>query len=241
MNPIEFAISTPDENLQAHIDHALSLSLPEADHHDQRLTLIANGPSARHWRSKNFAQTMAINGALSLFTESGAWPTYWIACDPQEHVIDFLKEAPIDTTYLVASKCHPSVFKRLKGYDVRLWHVNDIPIPNHRQIPCAVSVTICALLLAGRLGYRTIDVWGWDCCFDGEAHHGGQSLLSATSQRIEIEVMSDPPQVFTSNPTWACEVNDAKGVLPVLRWCGVDVRVHGRSMLSAILPEYAGC
>lgn len=238
-SPIAFDIETPKVDFQSHVDHALTLKLPEADAREKTLHLYANGPSARLADLEPGCDTMAINGALRLFTDQGVAPTYWIACDPQELVLSFLTEIPEDTTYLVASKCDPAVFDRLKDRNVRLWHVNDSDAPNKRRVPVAVSVTICALMLAHRLGYRTIHVWGWDCCYDGDQHHAGPGALSVSSQRISIEVMSDPPQIFASNPTWACEVNDAKGVLPVLRWCGTDVWIHGRSMIGAILTEYA--
>jgi len=253
MGPIEFAVSTPatDDVLRENIAHALSLGLPEADCKVKHLNLIANGPSARRLRLSSLeGDTMALNGSIDLFTKEGGYPTYWIGCDPQENLANLLIDAPDKTVYLVASKCHPKVFDRLWDRDVRLWHVNDIPIPDKRQVPCAVSVTICALLLAQRLGYRSVDVHGWDCCYENERHHAGHELatgLPATSQRITIKVggednadYTDPTaRYFDSNPTWACEINDAKGVLPVVRWAGTEVKIHGPSMIAAILPEFA--
>lgn len=238
MGPVEFAIKTPKLDLQSHIDHALSLNLPEADSGRKHLNLIANGPSASLFNDAG--ETMAINGALSLFTQKGQAPTYWIACDPQEQVADFLLNAPESTLYLVASKCHPKVFRALSGRKAQLWHVNDIVIPNVRQVPCAVSVTLCSLLLAQRMGYRTIDVWGWDLCYDGDKHHAGPGELGETPGRINIEVgEGEDATWWVSNPTWCCEAKDASGILPVLKWVGCDVRIHGKSMLAAILPEYA--
>lgn len=244
--PVEFAIKTPNTDDAAHIKHALSLHLPEADHAKRTLHLVANGPSAGGIAMIPDIETMAVNGALQLFTEQGIAPTWWICCDPQgpgdnlTTPIDFLKDIPEETVYLVASKCHPAVFERLKHRDVRLWHVNDHPIPNVRQVPCAVSVTLCAMMLAMRLGYRSIHTWGWDCCYDGETHHAGKGDLSCTAERLKIEVGDEPDTVwFESNPTWCCEVEDALKILPVLKWSGVDVHIHGKSMIAAIAHGYA--
>lgn len=244
---IQFAISTPRNDLRAHIDHALSLGLPEAESSHRQISLIANGPGALGYDFDTPGETIAVNGALKLFTDRGKAPDYWICCDPQGPgdntvtPIDFLSgELPDRTTYLVASKCHPGLFERLKGKDVWLWHVNDVPVPGKRQIPCAVSVTICALLLLHRppFSYTRVDTYGWDCCFSGEDHHAGPGALSNTPGRIIIEVGDG--DFYNSTSTWACEVRDATGVLPVLRWCGTDVVIHGPSMLAAIVPEYAG-
>lgn len=259
--PIEFAIQTPSDDaaVRSQIAHALTLGLPEVDCAQKRLHLIANGPSARnfnfnaaaHWHhfgETALCDTMAINGALKLFTDRNCAPTYWIACDPQGPTPDLTTPAdfltghlPAETTYLVASKCHPAVFDLLKDRRVKLWHVNDQPVSFKRQVPCAVSVTLCAMMLANRLGYRNIDVWGWDACFaeDG-AHHAATGELGITSDKVEIEVGDGPETLkFMSTATWACEVKDASGILPVLKWCGTDVVIHGRSMISAILPEFA--
>ena len=247
LSPIEFEVSTPlsDEVCLEHIQHALSLGLPEIDINDRRLNIVANGPSARgFFKEKRDGDSMALNGALGLFLEYDRVPTYWAACDPQAELADFLRVAPKLTKYIVASKCHPGVFERLRNHDVRLWHINDAEIPGKRRVPCAVSITICAMQLAHRLGYHYIDMWGWDCCFSGKTleevgdHHAGKGDLSTTPQAIEIEI-EGVEERYISNPTWACEFNDAQGVLPVLRWCGAEIAIHGRSLVSAIIPEFA--
>lgn len=235
---VQFAIHTPTTDNAAHIRHALGLGLPEADDGGKQLHLYANGPSAREAPFPSDAATMAVNGALKLFREEG--PDYWIACDPQALVADLLDNPPQSTLYLVASKCHPAVFERLQGRDVRLWHVNDLPVPGKQQVPCAVSATLCALMLAMRLGYRQIDVWGWDCCLQGEAHHAGPGELAENPEILDIEVgEGEDAQWFKSTATWCCEVEDALKILPVLKWAGVDVRIHGPSMIAAIANGYA--
>lgn len=241
---IEFSAVTPCvQDVPSHVAHALTLGLPEADVGGGALHLIANGPTARDYDFGQAAvDTLAINGALKLFTDRGLAPTYWCACDPQELVaLDFLSgDLPEETIYLVASKCHPAVFEQLKHRDVRLWHADDHPL-ERRQVPSAASATLSALMLAHRLGYRRIDTWGWDCCFsESGEHHAGPGQLGLSPDEITIQI-GDPPNAvyFQSTPTWVYEEKDASGILPVLKWCGTNVAIHGRSMISAILPEFA--
>lgn len=251
--PITFALHTPDEDLAAHVAHALSLGLPEADCEQKNLHFIANGPSslsynfdaAANWHHYPEAQveTATVNGGLKLFTDRGMAPTYWLCCDPQELVAtDFLSGVlPEETIYMVASKCHPSVFERLKDRKVVLWHVNDVPMKLVRQVPCAVSVTLCALMLFHRLMYRRIDAWGWDLCFaqDG-THHGATGDLDRRVEIKDLEIgEGDDALWFKSTPPWCAEITDATGVLPVLKWCGTDVVIHGGGMLGAIIPVYS--
>src|SRR5580765_5062864 len=173
LTEVEFVVSTPvsDEDLVANVRHALTLGLPELCDFEYAwngpLTVVASGPSAL--KAPFDGKTLAINGALGLFTRAGRAPTYWVACDPQELVADFLDEMPESTTYLIASKCHPKVFERLRDRKVILWHVHDEctwELTKERQpVARAVSVTICAFELMARLGWRRFDTWGWDGCF----------------------------------------------------------------------------
>lgn len=237
MRPLEFVVGTPQVDYQAHIRNALSLGLPYADQNQRRLNLIANGPSAACLPDDiHDADTMAINGALGLLD-----PTYWIACDPQALVADFLHAPPRQTAYLVASKCHPAVFKALEDLDVRLWHVDDQEIPDHPTVPVACSATLCALSLAMRLGYRVIHVYGWDLCFSGLEHHATPNPMSSTPERVALELeLGDgkPTQHFDTTATWVCEMKDAEKILPMLSWAGMQITIHGRSLVGAILPQY---
>lgn len=238
---IEFVYNTPgsDEDIKANIRHALSLGLPHAaDLSRKRLQVMANGPSARH-APLTLDDTMVINGALSICERA---PTYFVGCDPQKLLTSFLIDPPLQTQYLIASKCHPAVFDALWDRDVRLWHVSDqeeylATLGKFRQIPCAVSATLCGLQLAQRLGYREIDVWGWDCCFMDGLHHAGLGSV-APEEPLTVAVGPDAVQ-FETKRNWAAEAQDASKVLPVLRWTGCDIRIHGGGMVGAINPEFA--
>ena len=175
LSPVQFEVQTPCvDDVPKHIEHAMSLGLPEADGEPlRRLTIIANGPSAKD--APLDGDTLALNGALKLFFNTGRVPTYWAACDPQrDYVLSFL-DVPLskETIYLVGSKCHPDVFKRLEGFDVRIWHINDYPIPEPgRPVKTASTVTLTAMTLMRRLGYRHFDLWGWDGCYGmDDSHH----------------------------------------------------------------------
>jgi hypothetical protein len=230
---IEFDIRTPCDTgtLVEHVRRSRSLGLPEleqAPERPERLRLIANGPSALGASLSGL--TMACNGALKLFTGQGLAPTYWIACDPQELVADFLVDAPEATTYLVASKCHPAVFDRLKGRDIIVWHVGDestdgadLPL----RIPTATSVTLCAMSVAHSLGFRDIETWGWDGCYFNGADH---AVPQAHDGQVITNWVGDLS--FTTTPTWCAEAVDARLQLEAAPY---NVAVHGGGMIDAIL------
>lgn len=226
---VEFQIRTPvdDEGLRANVISALARDLPElgwAPLRDDRLKVVAGGPSARH--ASLDGPTLALNGALGLFGRKG--PNWWAGCDPQAHLADFLKDPPQDTVYLVASKCHPAVFDALAKRKVVLWHVWE-PMTadlfeDRDSVLAGTSVTICAFELMGMLGFRHFETWGWDGCYVGGAHHA----LPQAHAAVDIE-NTVGGQVFSTTTTWALEAQDAWNKLKDL-----DIDIRGGGMIGAI-------
>lgn len=211
LSQVSFDIQTPatDDTLGAHIAHALSLGLPECDDQPLKtLTVIANGPSASLYDFDSSGPTLALNGALKLFTDRGKAPTYWACCDPQALVADFLIDPPLSTIYLVASKCHPLVFQMLQGRDVRLWHIDDHPMTRTgvRAVAVASSVTLCAISQLSQLsrieGYRHFETYGWDACFNGTEDHAGHHVEDFPDNTVSVAVGATPVTLPPRKATW---------------------------------------
>jgi len=221
---IVFQVQTPldRKTISRHIRHAYALGHPHALGEPQSLSVIANGPSAR--QAPQDGPVLALNGALKFVRE----PDFYACCDPQGLVADFLEAPPKKTTYYIASKCHPKVFARLIGRDIRLWDIDDYVAGG---IPSAPSITIVALYLMARIGWRVFDVWGWDCCFGsrGEHHAADQPFQG---ERITNDVGG---RIFETTTTWAAEAQSAVIAVSLLEYFGVEVRIHGDGMLRAVI------
>jgi len=224
--PVEFAIQTPDVDTASHVASSLARGLPSADDLivKDHLSVVANGPTALQLNAPP-GPLLAVNGALRLFT--GCGPTYWAACDPQQLVVNFLDDPPENTKYLIASKCHPDVFDRLKNRDVYIWHVEDQETEHLNPVPTAVSITLCAIQLFARLGVKRFDTWGWDGCYlDGRSHAAEQA------HNVNDRMIGVGPAVYHTTPTWAAEADDA---CQLFIGADYEVNVHGGGMFGAIL------
>ncbi len=227
--PINFKIRTPlnDEAIREHIRQAHTLGLQPALHRPPALTIVAGGPSALDAPLEG--PTLALNGALAaVFNPEGLTPTYYAACDPQQHLADMLRNPPEETIYYIASKCHPDVFAALKHRDVRIWDVGT-HIPG--GIASACSITLTALNLFTQLGYRDYDVWGWDACYQDGRHHAGDQPHIGSEHDRWIEIGD---QTFHTTTTWAWEAETAIQLLPVLQVVGTKVTIHGSGMMRAL-------
>lgn len=235
---VEFDVQLPvdNEGLRANVRHALGLRLPELRDFEyprpEQFHIVANGPSARRLDgSAPVPHTCALNGALGIFD---APPMYWAACDPQPMVADFLAPAVRDTVFLVASKCHPSVFEVLAGKGITpvLWHVWEEPtaglLEDRLSVGAGVSITNTVFELGAHLGYRRFVTTGWDGCYgpDGAAHANGPSPPPA-DLKLWIGDRSWP-----SCPAWALEAQDAAARLVGFPF---PIHVNGDGFMGAYL------
>lgn len=231
---IAFDLVTPatSDQLAQNVARAQSLGLPSTQSR-KRLNIVANGPTAKRAPFDRFdGPTLALNGGLRQFTERGLAPTYWAACDPQALVADFLKDAPRETIYLVASKCHPDVFRALEGYDVRLWHVADVDLPNQVRAPLSCSITMCvAWEMRLAFGFTDLTVYGWDACYlDGEHHAGDARVVNPTDVTIDFGDLG----MFETNHTWAAEAEFAQQFFQLARYYDMTVTLCGDGMMRAM-------
>jgi hypothetical protein len=241
---VEFEIRTPLDaaTIRAHVVSALSRGLIEVEvapprPGDERFTIVANGPSALG-APLTGTPTLAINNALRLFVERGLAPDYWIASDPQACVADYLRGAPRETVYLVASKCHPAVFETLRDRRVVLWHCAEPStldlLTGRLIVQSSITVTLCALNLMPVLGYRHLDVWGWDACYlDGRSHAAEQAYRG---DDITIELGPEPERRFATTKSWAAEAQEA---VRLFQTTERHVTVHGDGMIAALLRHFA--
>lgn len=236
-----FDIRTPigGDELESRIAENTARALPELP--VKTAHIIASGPSANAelWcalRSPG-EPVVALNNALRLFTRRHTLPTHWCACDPQEMVADFLPDKPpTGVVYLLASKCHPKVFDKLKGNDVRIWHIQepDQPKPPGLAIPTAASITLVTQSLFRFLGYHRFEMYGWDCCFLEDQAHATPQPIEIKEQTLYIDIAD---QRFHTTPAWLAELKDACVQTRNLAVMGYQVQVHGPGAVGALLRD----
>lgn len=249
---VQFDIRTPLDAvaIRAHIQSALARGLTEVEvmaPREERLTIVANGPSALAAPLRR-PPTLAVNNALRLFADRGLAPDFWIASDPQEFVEEFLRDPPRETVYLVASKCHPTVFEALRDRRVLLWHCAEPAtldlLVGHLVIQTSITVTLCALNLMPVLGYHRLETWGWDGCYLAGRDHAVAQPHRGDDITIELgptltstpTPTSAPTQRFATTKSWAAEAQEAVRLFQGTRR---DVTIHGGGMIGEILKQFA--
>ena len=142
------------------------------------IALVCFGPSLNQtWEKvKDFKYIMSCSGSHKFLRERGIAPTFHVEVDPRPHKVKLIGEdIHPDTTFLLASCCHPEVFHHIedrKGKIV-LWHTysgEKDTLPNvfprdEWALTGGANVGLRALTIARFLGFTDIHIFGMDGCF----------------------------------------------------------------------------
>jgi hypothetical protein len=136
----ELTPAVPAERMLANMRSATKRGLPPVTlcrAHGLTLSVAGGGPSLADTYQDLDGWVCAVNGSLRWLLQAGVNPSLSYACgimDAGEHIADMIEPDP-KVRYYVASICDPSVFDKLKGFDVRLWHVS----PDSTEAPDGVE------------------------------------------------------------------------------------------------------
>lgn len=138
------------------------------------LAIMAGGPSllTTIQYARRFRQFMACGSAFDYLVGKGIRPHWAVLADAFDGAADFMTRADFQTTYLVASHCHPVLFDFLAPFDnTQLWHLRlDVEADRRGElmISWGGNVTVMAIHLAILLGFRDLHFFGFDSCYSND-------------------------------------------------------------------------
>jgi hypothetical protein len=195
---VECHMAASLEEVCANIEENLKLKLPEIeqlpewkkDKGDEPFAIAGGGPSIHHTVEtlRNFETILAAGSAHDWLREHGIRPRYCLILDPDPVSARYLKRPDPLCTYLVASCCHPSVFKALEGYAVTRWHsagpepkwfaeawlrAGYAAVDDKSVIGGGPTCGLRAVTIGMVFGYHNLHFFGLDSNLDlnTEAHH----------------------------------------------------------------------
>lgn len=226
------------------VEHAMSLVLPRLGVRRALpgfLTIACYGPSLRDTYRDMRNPILSVSGAHDYLIGKGVIPKYHLECDPRPHKAKMLSRANDETEYLIASCCHPDVFKALEGRNIKLWHLDNGPESRSwaRQhdpyVPCVSGGSTAGLRafpISYVLGYRAIDVHGMDCSFDGDSQWAGAH--SGERKGIEYIRIAGSARQFATN---ALMIQAAREAVTFWRTHDVPMKVRGSGLMQAMMKH----
>jgi hypothetical protein len=199
------------------------------------VSIVGAGPSLSWTYQDIVGDVIACNSAQDFLISRGIIPKYAMVWDAHP-VMEGILTPHKDVTYLIASRCHPSVFEKLKDFEVLVWHalggdnVEKLLIEHSRMEPMIAGGSASAMrsvYLAGAMGYtKEMHLFGVDSSYCEDDTHVSGSIVD--QKKMQLRVCG---KWFTTAPWMAMQAGDAKVIFPRLREMGVRVIVHGTGLL----------
>ena len=176
-----------EDTKRAHVESAMSRGLPVLEptkfKHGTMYIACYGWSLANTWlHLAGKHPLMTVSGAHDFLLDGMIYPDFHAECDPRPHKADLLNHPRDDVQYLLSSVCHPNMFDKLQGKNVKVWHqAQDSATrawvaenaPDSPLIGGGSNVGMRAIELAAALGYKKLVIHGMDCSFDGFKRHAG--------------------------------------------------------------------
>jgi glycosyltransferase involved in cell wall biosynthesis len=212
----------------------------ESPVHDLQAVIVGSGPSVEkdlpliqaHY--EHGSVIFALNNAARFLFKHGIQPHYQVMMDAREQNTEFL--GGYAQAYLLASMCHPEVFKHC--HPILMWHPM-IPgietILTEQQtttIGGSTTVGLCSMGLCYAMGYRKIDLFGYDSSFTGNITHAiPQSRNDLEKMGFDVTVGD---KTFRTNAAMAKQAEIFPMFAQRLADLDVRIRVFGEGLLPYI-------
>ena len=203
-------IATPDETMLEHVRSALGRHLPLPQlcrPHGRTLSVAGGGPSLGDtWRNLD-GVIVTANAGLGFLLSKGITPWACGLLDARPHIADLIEPHP-GVFYFVASTCHPSVFDKLKGCKVVLWHpsgmpgITDVLPPDTDMIAGGTTMGMRWLNLAHYMGFRRFEMHGLDSSYRGDKTHAYPDSRDGKAGTIEINGYVTDNNFLTQCTDW---------------------------------------
>ncbi|HQR22395.1 MAG TPA: DUF115 domain-containing protein [Burkholderiaceae bacterium] len=185
------------------------------------------------------AKIVTVNGAYQWALEQGLQVGAQIVVDARDSNARFTHPVADETKYLIASQCHPSVLDGLPRDRTLLWHTTaesireilDELLPQWWGIPGGSTVVLRAIPLLRLLGYYRFHLFGFDSCYQGDAHHAYAQPENERDTAIDITCGE---RMFRCAP-WM--VSQAQEFMDLVRFLGdeIELEVYGDGLIAHIL------
>lgn len=187
-----------------------SLVLLQNKWHGQKLIICGGGPSLqdtlpdirRQLRLSKRTKVMAINKTHDWLLKKGLKPDFGIMIDPKQWVSTY-QTPQKGVFYCLGSKLHDDTLNRFKGLDnAYLWHnveysdeaelmQKEFPKEPGLWVPGYSTCGLRAINVAYELGFRTIELHGFDCSHKSGNTHAYDKQVSRYDILDEVVEMQD--------------------------------------------------
>lgn len=228
----------------------------EQSAHARELIVVCGGPSLennlRHVRARKKigGWLIACNGAGQFLIEQGIIPDVIAFVDPSPVVHGFIRDTPKQTSWMLASICHPTVFGRLSDKRVVVWHA-DCGYEEQRDILDCYPEKPSSLIGGGNtiglrmlnvgylMGYRRMHFYGLDGSYaDDGSDHAYEKHDGPEPDEERSDAWFNGKQYFGSKWMFAQSGLFIDEFYPKFVALGCKIWVHGEGLIPDACREF---
>ena len=255
-NGMKYKLNMPFEQYRSNVESSIRRQLPQAWPHQEQDTvigLVGGGPSLDDQiddiieKHKNGMKFVSMNASHDFLLDHGIRPSVHVQIDGRAFNKRFVENWQEKTKYMIASQCAPEVFDTLTDAEVYLFHCicgesvvpkstyNDYYMGNYVILPGGSTVMLRTIPLMRMLGYKQMEVFGFDSCITDNRHHAYMQEENDQGPVATIEVSGKEFFCFS----WM--VSQANDFIEMVKAIGntFELKVHGDGLIAHILESSA--
>jgi len=234
--------------LRANVKSAISRDCAWVNQHPENkghAIIVGGGPSLKktmfYIRGMQMAggKVFATNNTYKHLLAHGITPDAHVMLDARPENAEFVPDDLSPKYY--ASQCHPSVLEAA-GPSLVCWHAHqagytDIVLSHPSgaiEIGGGTTVGLKAVALAYLMGYRDIRLFGFDSCYEDDAHHAYAQPLNDGQRIVDVTVGG---QKFRAAPWMVAQAEEFKDTVTALVHLKCVVTVYGEGLLPKVAEE----
>lgn len=247
---LELVANTARETVAENVRLACARDLPRFNTAEfaleRAVAIVGGGPSLvdtldeLRLRVQNGCLVFAVNGAVHYLASEGIKTDVQVIIDSRVENVRFV-DPPMAERYYVASQCAPGIFDALASHQVTLMHMNTAGIAEtlpagesaDELVSSGSTVGLAALVVAYRLGHRTMHLFGFDSSYE-EVHHAYPQPANDADSVIEATAGG---RTFKAAPWMVAQVNEFVSIAGQLAQADCVVTVSGDGLLPHAAHE----
>ena len=242
------------KHIRTNLGKGLKRLQPHDESADQKVIVLGGSPSLNDYvdeikeHKKNGAKIVTMNGTYAWAKEHDLWPVTQFVIDAREFNTRFVDPVDDKNIYIIASQCHPDLLDKLPKDRTYISSCNldpgSIEIYNELlgdmydfdgwfPIPGGSTVMLRCLPALQMIGFRDIEIYGFDSCFRESEHHAfpqaENDVPHMSKDRVAfVEVKG---KTFAVEPWMLCQANEFIH-LRYLLLRELDIKVHGDGLIA---------
>lgn len=254
-------LNTTDERIKTNITFNLRLGLQEVCPHqaqEQTVCLLAGGPSLADHEAEIIERSRAgelfvtVNGTYKWLLDRGIRPAAQIMLDAREFNARFIDPVVDSCKYLFSSQTAYEAVVKVPKHQAWLFHSGDNEIikrcfdehcretgVNKEWYPIYGGSTVIGrgLVVLAMLGFRNIEIFGWDSCLRDGAHHAYPQAENDNQHIVDISLGG---RNFKCQPWMVVQANEVPKLIRHVfgKIEGFNLNVRGDGLVAHML-KYA--